>query len=127
MTADLVEHSGLKIFHVRATDKHIRVREDLFEIVNQANEADCIAIEAHCLDSDFFNLSTGVAGELLQMAANFRLCLGVIGTPSSNETGSFGSFMRECSHGRDVIFAPDINALSERLAASQMSTRWVNR
>jgi hypothetical protein len=53
------------------------------------------------LDPAFFDLSTGVAGEIVQALANFRLSATVVGElPPHSE--HFADFARECTHLRFV-------------------------
>ncbi|GGK14612.1 hypothetical protein GCM10010124_03960 [Pilimelia terevasa] len=59
------------------------------------------------LGADFFALRTGVAGEIVQKCANYRLRLLVVGDISAHTaaSGALRDFVREANRGRHVWFA----------------------
>lgn len=56
---------------------------------------------------DFFDLSTGLAGEILQKFANYRLQLTVLGDWSIYSSQALQDFMLECNRGESFRFATD--------------------
>ncbi len=81
--------------------------------------AELIVIPVDRLDARFFDLSTGVAGEVLQTLVNYRLRVVVAGRmPAHVPSAALQDFMRESNRGRQVWFVADLAELDARLAAS---------
>ncbi|MDG9702991.1 DUF4180 domain-containing protein [Streptomyces sp. DH37] len=76
-----------------------------------------VAVPAGRLDEDFFRLRTGVAGEIVQKFANYRLGLAVVGDVSARTaaSASLRDFVRECDRGRQTWFVANEAELAERL------------
>lgn len=72
-------------------------------------EIDVVVVPVTRLHADFFRLSTGLAGEVLQKLVNHRLRLVVLGDVSAQVAASeaFRDFVREAQRGRDVRFVRD--------------------
>lgn len=70
------------------------------------------------LGPDFLDLSTGVAGALLQKFITYRLRVAVIGDTSAAEAKSkpLRDFLFESNRGVSVWFCPDMASLQARLA-----------
>jgi len=97
----------------------LRDARDLIEAA--LNErATLVAVPAQRLHPDFFQLRTGVAGELLQKMANYRLRVAVIGdmAPYTQASAAFRDFVVECDRGGDILFVTDLAALRRRLATA---------
>lgn len=56
------------------------------------------------LHEDFYNLKTGLAGEILQKFSNYYMQLAVVGDFSAYQNKSFRNFMRECNRYRQMFF-----------------------
>jgi hypothetical protein len=57
------------------------------------------------LHPDFFDLSSGLAGEILQKFSNYYMQLAIVGKNSMGKSKSFNDFVRECNAGQQVFFA----------------------
>jgi hypothetical protein len=79
--------------------------------------ATLIAVPAGRLDAEFFRLRSGLAGEILQKAANYRLKFAVVGDVSEHAASSdaLRDFIVECNRGREIFFVDDLVALERRL------------
>jgi hypothetical protein len=90
------------------------------EIVGDAawGEAEIVAIPAARLTDDFFELKTGLAGEVAQKFVNYRLHLVIVGDIEArvDESVSLRAWVTESNRGRQLWFVPSIEALKERLA-----------
>lgn len=82
-----------------------------------SEQADVVAIPVARLDPEFFDLRTGVAGELAQKLVNYRLALAVVGdvSPFEERSRAFRDWVRESNRGDHVWFVPDDAALHSRL------------
>ncbi|NJQ00180.1 DUF4180 domain-containing protein [Streptomyces zingiberis] len=76
-----------------------------------------VVVPAGRLEEPFFRLSTGVAGEIVQKFANYRLGLVVLGDISKHTASSTAlrDFVRECNRSRQTWFVADEAELRERL------------
>jgi hypothetical protein len=63
---------------------------------------------------DFFDLKTGMAGEILQKFSNYRLQLAIVGDFSKISSKSLQNFIYECNRGKQTFFA---NSLEEAMQA----------
>ncbi|WP_432972150.1 DUF4180 domain-containing protein [Dactylosporangium sp. CA-233914] len=90
------------------------------DLVGEAlsHDAELLVVPAPRLADDFYNLRTGVAGEILQKLVNYRLRLAVIGDITAHVEASTAlrDLIRESNRGRDAWFLPDRAALDARLA-----------
>lgn len=53
---------------------------------------------------EFFKLSNGIAGEILQKFSNYRVKLFIVGDFSTNSSTSLSDFIRESNKGNQVNF-----------------------
>jgi hypothetical protein len=73
-------------------------------------EADRAAIHAENFHPDFFNLRSGLAGELLQKLVNYHLKLAIVGdiTGHLEKSEALRALVRESNRGKDVRFVATI-------------------
>ncbi|MFD1714300.1 DUF4180 domain-containing protein [Amnibacterium flavum] len=81
------------------------------------SEATVIAVPVERLDPAFFELRSGLAGEIAQKVVNYRLRLVVVGDTSVYEARSSAlrDWIWESNRGTQVWFVPDRAALAARL------------
>ena len=63
-----------------------------------------LLLDEHALAPEFFDLSTGFAGELLQKLATYRIRLAAVVPDPSAHSMRFQEFAREANGGRQVGF-----------------------
>jgi len=98
--------------------RDVRAAGDLIaEAMSQG--ARVLVVPASRLDDAFFQLRSGLAGEILQKAANYRKKFAVIGDVSAYVAASnaFRDLVVESKRSDSFFFEPDLTALAERLAA----------
>ncbi len=80
-------------------------------------QADVVAVPVARLDPAFFELASGVAGELTQKFVNYHLVLAVVGDVRAHEerSSAFAAWVVESNRGRHVWFVVDDDALTARL------------
>lgn len=66
--------------------------------------------------SDFFDLKTGMAGEILQKFSNYRVRLAVVGDFSAYTNKSLQDFIRESNTGKLVNFLSSKEEAIDRLS-----------
>jgi hypothetical protein len=70
-------------------------------------EARGIILYEKNLKPEFFELQTGLAGEILQKYANYRMTLAVVGEFEKFESQSLKAFIIESNRGKLAFFVPD--------------------
>ncbi len=66
--------------------------------------AGAMAAHAGSLGEEFFDLKTGVAGEMLQKFSNYRTRFAIIGDFTNVQSRSLRDFIRESNRGQTVYF-----------------------
>ncbi|WP_343714344.1 DUF4180 domain-containing protein [Inquilinus sp.] len=79
--------------------------------------ASVLAVPAARFGPAFFQLRSGLAGEIAQKAVNYRLKLAVIGDISEHLAASnaLRDWVREANRGREIWFEPSLDSLAARL------------
>lgn len=75
-----------------------------------------LLVDAGRLSADFFDLSSGLAGAVVQKAANYRVCLVVIGYDASDASESLLALIRESNRGSTIWFVGDKDEALARIA-----------
>lgn len=65
---------------------------------------DKIIIKEQNICTEFFDLKTGIAGEILQKFSNYRVQLAIVGDFSKYQSKSIKDFIYESNKGRHVNF-----------------------
>ncbi|MHA4894242.1 DUF4180 domain-containing protein [Pedobacter sp. PWIIR3] len=76
---------------------------------------DKVILHEYHFTPDFFDLKTGLAGEILQKYSNFKVQLCIIGDFSKYEGQSIKSFIYESNNGSRVNFLPTVDDALKRL------------
>jgi hypothetical protein len=80
---------------------------------------DKIVIHENNITPDFFDLKTGIAGEILQKFSNYRVRLAIVGEFSKYRSKSLNDFIYESNKGRHINFVTStteaINILSDKI------------
>ena len=119
--AELQSVSGHPCLVVTESDPTVASIANGTDLVGEAlsEGARVIAIPASRLDPSFFDLRSGLAGEILQKAVNYRIRFAVVGDVSAYVAASkaFHDLVVESQRSRDYFFVMDLEALGERLGA----------
>ena len=111
-----------RVFHVGADGPALRGGGDVLDLIHdeRAQGAEWIVVPATRLDRAFFELRSGVAGDIVQKFVNYERRLAVVGDIGAYLAASdaFRDFVRESNRGGHVWFVADEGELDERLAAN---------
>lgn len=117
---EIVELSGRRTLLVQNNGPTVAGERDIRGLIGDAlgEEADIIAVPVESLAPEFFNLRSGLAGEMLQKCANYRRSFAVVGdiTAYVERSSAFRDLVREADRGITVLFVRDLEHLGERLA-----------
>ena len=97
-------------------DKNIRFdsADSFLEILFSAS-TDTLVISKENLTESFFELKTGIAGEILQKFSNYKIRLVIIGDFKNLKSKSLNDFIYESNKNGKVIFTDELNKAIEML------------
>ncbi len=97
--------------------RSVRDALDLLATASYQEGATCLMLFDKNVLPEFFDLRTGVAGEILQKYTNHGMKIVLIGDFVSLESRSFRAFVLESNRGKQVAFVPDRAAALAHIAA----------
>ena len=113
----IISHTihSLKIAELNSDELLIRNAQDGLDILGTAyyDGYDAIILYAENIVPEFFDLSSGLAGEILQKFSNYRMRLAIVGDFQKFTSNSLMDFVRESNKGGQVSF---IDSLEKALA-----------
>jgi len=95
-----------KIAEIISDEITIKDTDDALDLMAESRILDAgkIIIYENQISPSFFDLKTGLAGEILQKISNYRMKLALIGDFSKYKSKSLQDFIRECNRGNSVFF-----------------------
>lgn len=118
MTFRIIEKNGVKCAAVCGNEKIINDARSALDLLMSAKyEAGTknIIIDKKSVSDDFFILSTGLAGEILQKYVNYGGRIAIYGDYSHYTSEPLKDFMYESNKGKDVFFVSDEEQAAEML------------
>lgn len=73
------------------------------------------------ITDDFFELKSGVAGEIAQKYTNYQMRVAIVGEFTSYNSKSLNDFIYECNQGDKMLFK---STEAEALAALHLCKSW---
>lgn len=111
--------AGSGIIHLPLDGPPLAVGQDALDAIGAAwgSDASTIVVPVERFDARFFDLRTGVLGELTQKFVNYRIRLVVLGdvTAHTEASGAFRDYVGETNAGDQVWFVADEAELATRL------------
>lgn len=77
---------------------------DLIATVNYETNANKICLSKDLIVENFFDLKTGLAGEILQKFINYKTKVAIYGDFSQYTSKALNDFIKECNRGNDIFF-----------------------
>lgn len=118
MDSTVLEIAGRRILVCASAEAVLNQPGDTNDFLAEAwaQEVDMLAIPAARLGEDFFDLRTGLAGEVGQKFANYRMPLAIIGdvTHWTAKSRAFRDYVREANAGSGLWFVADQAELAEK-------------
>jgi len=98
------------VAEVRKGFAGINTSDDILDIIGEVGIKECsrVIIHSESFSKDFFDLRSGLAGEILQKFSNYRMKLAIIGDFSDLKSRSWRDFIRESNRGRKVNFVKSV-------------------
>ncbi len=76
-----------------------------------------IAISKDLISKDFFILSSGLAGEILQKIVNYHFRIAIYGDYSNYKSKPLKDFIYESNKGQDIFFVDNLEIAINKLTA----------
>ena len=108
MTIERIERDGKACAAIRDTEKVIIDAQSALELLLNANaitETKRLVVPKELIVEEFFILSSGLAGEVLQKLINYGGRIAIYGDFTRYTSKPLRDFMYESNKGRDVYFA----------------------
>lgn len=90
---------------------------DLVMSVKYDTGAALLAIDKKIISEDFFILSTGIAGEILQKLVNYQIKIAIYGDFSHYTSKPLKDFIYESNQGKDFFFVSTKEKAIQKLKA----------
>lgn len=111
----ITSYDEFNIAEVSSAEVIINNTQDALELLVNCkyNGADAIILRSDNINPEFFNLKTGLAGEILQKFSNYACKLGIVGNFVKYSSNSLVSFIIESNKNGQIVFVKDkSNALN---------------
>ncbi|MBC9934173.1 DUF4180 domain-containing protein [Chitinophaga qingshengii] len=118
MTLAIHETGAVRIAEVVADDILINTPEEALQLIVDVyyqNFEKMIIHEKNIIPA-FFDLKTGIAGEVLQKFVNYRMQLSIVGTFEHYTSKSIRDFIYESNKGRQISFLSSVEEAVEKLS-----------
>lgn len=106
----LHEINNVKIAEIKTDDVVLNTVQDALDIMADAdyNGARKIILHEENINTGFFKLGTGLAGDILQKFVNYHFKLAVVGDFKKYASRNFKSFVYESNTGNNFFFVSDV-------------------
>jgi hypothetical protein len=122
---EVIVFAGMRVLLVASQGPKLENGRDANDLLSAAwsQKADFLAIPVSRLGPDFLNLSTRVAGEVLQKFVTYGMRCAIVGDLAANvmESRALRDSVREANRGRSVWFVADLDELRVKILGDQVS------
>ena len=122
MQIEKVVKIGVNIAVINSPEQLISDSQSALDLIMSAKyntEAERIVLAKHQLSEDFFVLSTGLAGEILQKFVNYQIKIAIYGDYSQYTSKPLRDFIYESNQGQNVFFVQSLEEAVDRLAQAR--------
>lgn len=122
MQIESIQENGVQIAVVTGEEMLVTDTASALELALSARYetgADRIAIDKKVIAEEFFILSTGMAGEILQKFINYHIKAAIWGDYSRYTSKPLRDFIYESNHGRDFFFVETKEEAVRKLAEAR--------
>lgn len=121
MNMETVEKNGKKVAVITGNGKVITDAQSALDLIMTAKyEAgtNLLAVDKNAVIEDFFILSRGLAGEVLQKFINYQAKIAIFGDFSRYTSQPLKDFIYESNKGKDIFFLETKKEAVERLSTA---------
>ncbi len=98
----------INIAELAKGDKILQSPQDYLDLFGEC-DVDVLLVHKENIAPEFFNLSTRLAGEILQKFSNYHKRLGIIGDFAKIESKALRDFIYESNKTKQIIFVATID------------------
>ena len=111
------EKGNSKIAIISSDELIIRDTQDALDLMVTAQYNGCnkLVLYKENIIDDFFDLKTGIAGEILQKYVNYNVKVAIVGEFYSYQSKSLNDFIYECNNGRQIFFTNSVQEAVDKL------------
>ena len=120
MHIKISNRNDIRVAEIDSPDVVVRDVQDALDLM-----ADCgyqgarvIILHRNNFTPSFFDLSTGIAGEILQKFSNYRVRLAIIGDFTEEASSSLREFIRESNRTGRIVFVNSIDEALDKLTGT---------
>jgi len=120
MKKNIIHKNGISVAIIFSDDliiTDIQSALDLMVTIRYNDNCDRLAINKEAIIDDFFRLSTGIAGNILQKFVNYSNKIAIIGNFLDYTSKPLKDFIYECNQGNSIFFVPDEQTAINRLTS----------
>jgi len=120
MDIQIVEKNNQKIAQIISNTVELKTVQDALDLMANADYqgARSLVLAKENIDPTFFDLSTRLAGDILQKCANYFVKIAIVGDFEEYGSKSLNAFIAECNRGREIFFVPDLETALAKLTSS---------
>jgi hypothetical protein len=118
MADEVIERRGVPVLLCDPDGPTIADPQDALDVIGSAfSRAEVVAVPADRFDERFFQLRSGLAGEIMQKFVNYRMRLAVVGDISAHveSSSALRDLVTESNRGRHIWFVRDLDELDTYL------------
>jgi hypothetical protein len=118
MNTKIIEQNGVKIAVIESDEPiitDVQSTLDLITTMNYQHEATRIVLPKAAVCEEFFKLSTGVAGEILQKFITYGAKLAIVGNYSGYTSKPLHDFIYESNNGKVIFFVGSVDEAINKL------------
>jgi hypothetical protein len=117
MKIEISEINGISIAEIISDSILIKKTQDALDIIAESNYRGSwkMIIHEKNVISDFFDLKTGIAGEILQKFSTYNVQLAIVGDFSKYSSKSLADFIYESNKLGRINFVNSIGEAKDRL------------
>jgi len=106
----------MSIAEVTTDNPVIHTAQEFLELMMNL-PADALTVHQETFNEAFFDLRSGLAGEILQKVVNYSRRIGIIGDFTQYTSKSLQDFIRESNKSNIIVFVPTFEEAVRRLSA----------
>ena len=110
------QSNGKDIVALRESGVVIQNAQEFLDIIMNL-PSDRVIIYKENIPEEFFDLRSGLAGEILQKAVNYSRHIGIVGDLSKYPSRSLKAFVYETNQSEKIIFTDTLDEALQRLSA----------
>lgn len=117
---EMVEKNGKTVAVITGQEKAITDAQSALDLIMTAKYeagSSLLAVDKAAVAENFFILSSGLAGEVLQKFINYRAKIAIFGDFSGYTSKPLKDFIYESNQGKDVFFVSTWEEAVERLTS----------